>query len=189
VSAGAVDARDGAAGAPPPAGSSHAPAPSGPRSLLLAAIAAAVIVAVILLASGGSSHSHRTGAKSSASTTTTTTPTVTARLPLTSPTRASKALGVVAVISEGTTRAFYIAAEHLAPSRGFFYALWLYNSPSSHQALSRAPNVGSDGRLAGGALLPANAASYHQILLTRETNERAPRPGPTVLRGPFTVQS
>jgi hypothetical protein len=96
-------------------------------------------------------------------------------------------VGVVAVLAEGSTYAFYLAAEHLTPSNGFFYAIWLYNSPSSYEALSKSPPVGSDGRMQGGSLLPSNAASYHQMILTRETTERPTHPGPIVLRGSFAL--
>jgi hypothetical protein len=91
------------------------------------------------------------------------------------------------VLSEGSKYAFYLAAEHLPPSKGFFYAIWLYNSPTSHEALSKSPPVGSDGRLQGGALLPADAGSFHQMLLTRETNSRPTHPGPIVLSGAFAL--
>ena len=162
-------------------------------ALLLAVIVAGVIAAVVLIVGGGSSHSKSSasssavGTSSSKTSTTATGPTEDARLTLTSPDPTSKAVGVVEILSEGSKRAFYIAAAHLPPSRGFFYAIWLYNSPSSHQALSRAPPVGSNGRLEGGALLPANAGEYHQMLLTRETSNRPSSPGPTVLSGPFTL--
>ena len=63
--------------------------------------------------------------------------------------------------------------------------MWLYNSPTSFQALSKSPPVGSDGRLQGGALLPADAGNYRQMIVTRETNERPTRPGPVVLQGSF----
>jgi hypothetical protein len=63
----------------------------------------------------------------------------------------------------------------------------LYNSPTSHQALSRSPPVGSNGRLEGGALLPANAAGFHRMLVTRETSVRPAHPGPVVLSGPFSL--
>jgi Sigma-70, region 4 len=166
--------------------------------LLLAAIAAAVIVAVILLAGGGGSSSHTgttiaTGSSAgqtstnSKGSTTTGGPTEDKRLSLTSPDPAGKSVGVVEILSEGSKRAFYIAAEHLPSTKGFFYAVWLYNSPTSSQALSRSPAVGSSGRLQGGALLPANAGEYHKMLLTRETNERPTRPGPVVLSGTFAL--
>jgi hypothetical protein len=168
-------------------------------ALLLALIAAAVIVAVILIAGsgGGSSHSKTTatGSTSSAASSTGSTgatstsggPTEDQRLTLTSPDPTSKAAGVVEILSESGKHAFYLAAEHLPPSHGFFYAVWLYNSPSSHQALSKSPPVGSNGRLQGGALLPSNAGDYHTMLLTRETSERPSHPGPVVLSGPFSL--
>ena len=169
-------------------------------AVLLALIAAAVIVAVILIAGGGggSSHSTSTAAASASSTAGSSTPKTTStsasggptedqRLTLTSPDPTSKAAGVVEILSESGKHAFYLAAEHLPASHGFFYAVWLYNSPSSHEALSKSPPVGSNGRLQGGALLPSNAGDYHTMLLTRETSERPSHPGPVVLSGPFSL--
>src|SRR5205085_794454 len=120
----------------------------------------------ILLSGGGS---HRPTASSAASSRASSTAggstgasgspkaTETKRIALTPTDPTSKAFGVAAVLAEANTYAFYLAAEHLQPSHGFFYAVWLYNSPSSHEALSKSPPVGSDGRLQGGALLPADA--------------------------------
>jgi hypothetical protein len=180
----------------PPAGET-VPARSLPSSrlggaLLLAAILAAVIVAVILLSSGGGSHKKgavasattSSGSKSSA---TGTGPKVDKRLTLRSTNPASPTVAVVEILSEAGKRAFYMAAEHLAPSKGFYYAIWLYNSPTSSEPLSKSPAVGSNQRVAGGALLPANAGNYHEMLLTRETSARPTRPGPIVLRGPFSL--
>jgi hypothetical protein len=157
------------------------------------ALIAAVVVAVILLTSSGASHHASTTAASSRSASssgasgnsTTTRASETRRVTLTAPNGQSKALGVAAVLQEGSTYAFYLAAEKLAPSKGFFYAVWLYNSPTSYEALSKSPPVGSDGRLQGGSLLPADASKYHQMLVTKETSERPTAPGPTVLRGSF----
>ncbi len=167
-------------------------------AVLLGGIVVAVIVAVVLIAGsgGGSSHSKTTPTSSASATTgssaTTATstsggPTEDQRLTLTSPDPASKAAGVVEILSESGKHAFYLAAEHLPPSHGFFYAVWLYNSPSSHEALSKSPPVGSNGRLQGGALLPSNAGNFHTMLLTRETSERPTHPGPVVLSGPFSL--
>ncbi|MFI4985266.1 MAG: hypothetical protein ACHQAV_04670 [Solirubrobacterales bacterium] len=161
--------------------------------LLLAAIVAAVVVAIILIAGGSGSQKHQGSSASAAgsSTGTGSTATTTARakedrrITLTAPDPASKSIGVAEVLSEGSKYAFYLAAEHLRASKGFFYAVWLYNSPTSHEALSRSPPVGSDGRLQGGALLPSDAGKYHTMLLTRETSQRPTQPGPTVLSGAF----
>jgi hypothetical protein len=158
--------------------------------LLLGAIAVAAIVAIVLsVAGGGGSHSRTSKAASAAATSTSSKsgPKEDGRFTLTPPNPASKAIGVVEVLSEGSKQAFYIAADHLPPSHGFFYAIWLYNSPTSHVGLSRAPAVGSNGRLEGGALLPANAHEFHHMLLTRETNSRPTSPGPVVLSGSFSV--
>jgi Sigma-70, region 4 len=116
---------------------------------ILLAVIAGVVVAVVLLTSGGASH-HTTSTRSGSSTGTSATPRAseTRRLALTAPSGSgSKAIGVAAVLQEGNTYAFYLAAERLVPSNGFFYAVWLYNSPTSYEPLSRSPPVKSDGRL------------------------------------------
>ncbi|HTB71072.1 MAG TPA: sigma factor-like helix-turn-helix DNA-binding protein [Solirubrobacteraceae bacterium] len=176
-----------------PAARRSLPAPPSSRragALLLAAIV--VVVVVLVSSGGGSSGSPKTSA--SGSTASTSGPSSGSsgarakedrRVTLTSPDPASKAVGVAEVLSEGSQYAFYLAAEHLAPSKGFFYAVWLYNSPTSFEALSRAPNVGSNGNLQGGALLPKDAGKYHTMLLTRETKSTPTSPGPVVLSGVF----
>jgi hypothetical protein len=157
-------------------------------ALLLAAIAIAVIVAVVLITgAGGGSHPSKSASKSSASAKTTTGPAIAQRLTLTSPTPGSKAVGVMDILAEGSKRAFFIDAENLPESKGFFYALWLYNSPTSHRPLSASPPVGSSHRLQGGALLPSDAASYHTVLLTRERSRTPSEPGPIVLSGAFSL--
>jgi len=176
--------------------------PSSRRAgaVLLAALVAGVIAAVVLILDSGSGSSHKhpkatAGTSATAGNTGQTSSTqatktkedkrITLRPP---PGSGSHALGVAEVLSEGSKYAFYMAAEGLPPSHGFFYAVWLYNSPTSAEALSKSPAVGSDGRLQGGALLPANAGSYHRMLLTRETSERPTHPGPIVLSGAFALR-
>lgn len=164
-------------------------------ALLLAALVAVVVVAVILITDGGgSSHkavSTQAGATTSSATSSTSTaaakPTVNKQIALTSPDPSSKMVGLAEVLSEGSKHAFYIAAEHLPPSTGFFYAVWLYNPPTSAVSLGKSPPVSSNGRLQGGALLPSNAGNYHEMLLTRETSSRPTHPGPTVLSGSFSL--
>jgi Sigma-70, region 4 len=164
-------------------------------AIVLALIAAVVIVVV---AGGGSSSpkSGATGGSRSASaqqtggktgTTSGKGPQVSNQITLTPPEPGSKAIGLVEVLTEGGQHAFYIAAEHLPPSKGFTYVIWLYNSPTSAEAISKSPNVGSNGRLQGGALLPSNASRFHQIIVTRETSERPTSPGPMVLSGTFSL--
>ncbi len=189
---------------PPPAAETQPPALASPRSpsspgssrlggaLLLAAIVVAVVVAVILLSSGGGGGSH---SKTTASTKATGSsaeaskagPKLDASITLHSPASSSHTTGVIAVLSEKTKRAFFIEAQHLPATNGFFYAVWLYNSPTSAEALSRAPAVGATHKLSGGAALPSNAAQYREILLTRETSARPTHPGQIVLRGAFSL--
>ncbi|MEA2207813.1 MAG: hypothetical protein QOF54_290 [Solirubrobacteraceae bacterium] len=165
---------------------------------LLAALAAIIAVAVVLIVDSGGSSGGSGAGTSNARAGTSSTGTASAatssakakedrRITLASPDPASKAVGIAEVLSEGSQYAFYLAAEHLAPSKGFFYAVWLYNSPSSFEALSRAPNVGSNGNLQGGALLPKDASRFHTMLVTRETGASPTHPGPIVLRGPFAL--
>jgi hypothetical protein len=152
-------------------------------ALLLAAIAAAVVIAVVLITDGGGSHSSKAAARNAK---TTTGPAVTQRLTLTSPS-GGKTVGVMDILAEGSRRAFFIDAENLPESKGFFYALWLYNSPTSQRPLSASPPVGKDHRLQGGSLLPSDAGSYHTVLVTRETSRTPSHPGAVVLSGPFSL--
>jgi hypothetical protein len=193
----------GPTSAPPPAAfdsalpsrSSRPSSRLGGGLLLLALIAVVVVVVVVVAGSDGGSHKQGTTAASTAGSSKTASSSTTAsgkpaenkRITLTSPDPSSKSVGVAEVLSEGSKHAFYLAAEHLPASKGFFYAIWLYNSPSSHEALSKAPAVGSNGRLQGGALLPADAGKYHRMLLTKETSSRPTSPGQIILSGAFAL--
>jgi hypothetical protein len=173
--------------------SSSSPAAPSSRlggALLLAALVVAVAVAVILIitSGGGSSHA-KSAAKTSSTASAKSGPAKGPALPLRSPNPTSRTVGVVEVLSEGGKRAFYIDAEHLPETRNFFYAIWLYNSPTSAEALSRSPAVGSSHKLAGGALLPTNAGEFHEILVTRETQTHPTKPGKVVLRGAFSISA
>jgi hypothetical protein len=171
-------------------------------ALLLAVIVAVIVVAVVLIAGSGGGSSHSSSSSVAAETETgtsstgaTSTGTQTGkakedkRITLSSPDSTSKSAGIAEVLSEGNQFAIYLAAQHLPPSKGkgFFYAVWLYNSATSFEAVSRAPEVGSNGSVQGGALLPKDAAKYHTMLLTRETASTPTKPGPVVLTGPFAL--
>jgi hypothetical protein len=200
-SASAVGGRGPLARAARPSSRSSASSARIRGALLLAALVAAVVLAVVLLAGGGSSSnssgsgsaSGSGGAETSSSGTGAATQKPQAkedkRITLSSPDAAGSAVGVAEVLSEGSQYAFYLAAQHLPASKGkgFFYAVWLYNSPSSYEALSRAPDVGASGNVQGGALLPKDAAKYRTMLLTRETDPKPTKPGPVVLRGAFAL--
>jgi hypothetical protein len=114
-------------------------------------------------------------------------PHLTATLPLTPPNTTSKALGLVEVIAEGNEHAFILAAEHLAPTNGFHYAAWLYNTPTDAHFLGGGTTVSSKGTLKAAQALPTNAAHYATIILTEEHEERPKQPGPIVLSGAFKL--
>jgi len=169
-----------AASAPPAPAAPTSSAPSSRRggAILLAVLLAAAVVAVILIVSGGGS-SHK---KSATTSTTASKAKNEGTFPLHAP-AGSRSTGKVEIVSEEGKRAFFIQAEHIPASRGFFYAVWLYNSPSSALPLSKSPPVGKSHKLAGAALLPSNASKYREMLLTRETKTRPTHPGHIVLRG------
>jgi hypothetical protein len=164
-------------------------------AVLLAAIVAVVVLAVVLLSGGGGSHKTASTATTAAESTGATGASGATgarasednRITLSPPSSSSKSIGIAEVLSEGSKYAYYLAAEHLPPTNGFFYAVWLYNSPTSFESLNRAPAVDSSGRMQGGALLPANAGDYHQMILTRETANPPTHPGPVVLGGAFAL--
>jgi hypothetical protein len=157
-------------------------------AVLLAALAAAVIVVVVLLSGGGSSK--KTPAIASKTTTTSATstgPTIDDSIVLRAPSAASKSVGAAYVLSKGSTRAFFIQAEHIPPAKGFYYAIWLYNSPTDFQPVTKSSDVGANQRLEGISPLPTNASHFHSVLLTKETSKRPTHPGHVVLRGPFKL--
>lgn len=192
---GASRAADAGASSPPPTRPRDTRAPLTPSSsrmagaLLLGGIVAVIVVAVILLSSGGSKSSTHTSTTASSTQSTSTSsaakPSLSKTIALTSIEPTLKANGTAYVLSQSGRRAFYVAARGLPASSGFFYAVWLYNSPSSSAPLGRAPTVGTDGRMEGGGPLPTNAGNYNQLIITRETSTHPTHPGEIVLRGTF----
>ncbi len=189
----------------PPLGGVSGPrrSPAGSRlggALLLGGILVAVVVAVILLTTGGSKSSG-SGATTSASTSTSTTathttstsasaakPKIDKKISLEAVEPSLKYSGEAYVLSQGKRRAFYVTAHGLPPSQGFFYAVWLYNSPSSSAPLGRSPTVGTDGKLEGGGPLPSNARDYAKMVISRETSTHATHPTQIVLSGDFALR-
>jgi Anti-sigma-K factor rskA/Sigma-70, region 4 len=192
----AVSPTIGSIQAPPPRQRTPRPprTPASSRTggaLLLGGILVVVIVAVILItgSSGkGSSHSStKAGTTKSTSTASTAAPKLDKKIALTPTDPTLKATGLTYVFSEGSRRAFYVQAQGLPPTSGFFYAVWLYNSPSNSTPLGRVSTANSSGHVEGGNPLPTNAVNYHQVIITRETSTRATRPGTIVMSGPFAV--
>ena len=162
--------------------------------ILLAAVAAIVAAAIILIVnSGGSSNkdnatvSSPTTASTAATGATGASPHIDAQINLSPVSPGSKALAVATVISQGNQRAFALQAQGLEPTSGFAYAVWLYNTPNDALALGFAPAVKADGRMQAVGALPANAAHYQQMILTRETTARPTKPGTIVLTGTLSL--
>lgn len=111
-------------------------------------------------------------------------------LPLTAPDpTTSKAVGLAYVFTQSGRRAFYLLAKELPslPS-GTFYAVWLEDaSGAPDYPLGSLPTASSDGLVEGGGPLPSSAGEYRRIAVTTETSHTPTTPGPTVLRGPFTL--
>jgi hypothetical protein len=190
--------------AKPSAGERAAAMASRPSSriggaILLGLIVLGVVLGVVLTGgSGGSSPAAKSGTPASGAAARGTTGAnasasgnqvrLSKQIRLTPP-AGGNAVGAAAVLTEGTSYVVALAAEHLAPTQGFFYAAWLYNSPSQAYALGKAPSVGANGVLKPVAqALPPTASQYHQLLITKETSERPSQPGETVLSGPFSLR-
>lgn len=196
----------------PPATTPSLPVSRRGGAVLLSAILVVIVVAVVLLTSGGSGDSSNhaatstvatsgsgttssgaSGAGTAGSTTSTggsstsgSKATVTNQSTLTATEPGSNAIGIAEVLAEGSQHAIFLAAEHLPATHGFVYVLWLYNSPTSAQAIGKT-TVDSSGRVQAASLLPSNAGDYHRLLLTRETGEHPTTPGPAVLSGSFSL--
>jgi hypothetical protein len=159
--------------------------------LLLGGIVVVIVVAVVLISSGGgkssSSTTNTTSKTTSTSKSSASKPTLDKTITLTPGEPELKATGVAYVLSEGGRRAFYVAAQGLPSSSGFFYAVWLYNSQSNSTPLGKAPTVNSNGRMEGGGPLPSNAGNYHKLIITRETSTDPKEPGPIVMTGTFAL--
>jgi hypothetical protein len=88
------------------------------------------------------------------------------------------------VIKRGNQRIIAIAAGGLRPtSTHLAYGVWLYNTGADAQLIGFVPPVKADGKISAAAPLPATAAKFHMLVLTREGATHATRPGPVVLSG------
>jgi hypothetical protein len=191
-----VSSAAGAAPASTPQGASAGDAGQSPQrssrvggAVLLGVLAAAVIVVVVVLlvgGGGGGSGSKKTTSTSTTSASNSKEPTLESENPVQPPNAKSKAVGVVDVVSREGSRYLLIEARNLPPAKGFYYAIWLYNSPTSALPVTETSEV-KDHTLGGLSRVPASAGAYHEILLTEETNPRPPHPGKIVLRGHFTL--
>jgi hypothetical protein len=107
-------------------------------------------------------------------------------------TNGSNAAGLMRLISANGTVQFAIAAQNVPPNQGReVYAVWFTRSGVKPVRLGFAQNqVGNDGVLTTGGpqkrdqkSFPRWFATYSKVLITRETNAKATKPGPAVLEG------
>lgn len=156
-------------------------------ALLIGGLAILVAVLVVLLVKGGSGGDDppttSTAAGATRTQATTTQPTkVLAQVNMKGE---GKSLGLAQVLIQGQQRAIAIRGQDLKPTtKTAVYAVWLYNAGDDAARLGYAPAVGKNGRLQGVAALPANAAKYKELVVTRESSTtQATTPGTIVLRG------
>jgi hypothetical protein len=98
------------------------------------------------------------------------------------------AVGVGAVIRQGSALLLTLQASRLAPNRGNVYAVWLFNTRADSRLLGLvSPPVGATGTFSSRVLLPPDAIRYRSILVTRQRSSRPHRPGAAVLRGNLSL--
>lgn len=161
-------------------------------ALLLGALAI-VLVAVILFATGAIGGDDDGGGDSQAETPTTpattgTTPNIERHINLLPPEgRDSQAKGVAQVARQGDKRAVALVAEGLpAANESRFYAIWLYSSKDKARRLGFPnPQPTSEGQIETAFEMPADAADFKELVVSRESTEDPKSPTRIELRGPI----
>jgi len=158
-----------------------------------------VVVAIVTLTGGDNDAANGSAASTTAAGgATTATPTTTtggaapvprAQINL-QPVDGGSGKGYAVLVTQGNSAGFVIFAQGLPPSGQQLYGVWLVNGSRS-LPLGFRP-VGANGRFAANAPVPATAAQFREMVITRE-NVRAgqrtpPRPGQVVLRGSLASQ-
>lgn len=181
-----------AEGSATPAAPAPRPSRLGGAILLVAAAAVAIVLAIVLI--GGDDEPARTTASSTPQTTTQPSTTgsqptaqVVAQVNLLATPEGGQAVGVGIVQEADGARAIALQAQKL-PANGAqdIYAAWLSGPPGT-KLLGFVPRqVKANGKFTVSAELPANAAQYDSVLITREsaTGGKVPsQPGETIMRG------
>jgi len=163
----------------------------GAGALVAIIVIAVVIVLVVNSSKSSSSHQTTTTTRASATTSTSSTAAATpiAQVILGSPTHDKKISGIAEVIRQGTKTGIVIVAQGVpANTTHDAYAVWLYNSQSDNVRLGFVnPGVKTNGKLQTAGVLPANAAHFHEVLVTLETQAKPSGPGKVVLEGPLNI--
>jgi hypothetical protein len=102
----------------------------------------------------------------------------------------SRGAGIVFVQRRDGRRQIVAGVENLPrPAKGSAYGLWLYGGRGEPIWLGFFAKRDRQGRLFGGRALTAPIERHREVLVTRETRPKPPRPGPVVLRGPIRTAS
>ena len=188
-------------------GRERPPTRRGGRMVLIAAAIVVLAIVLSIALGGGGGKKHAAGGTATSTPTTASTPAgstgstagtgstgttgagakIVGQVNL-NPPSGGPAKGVAEVLKAGSNLAVAILAQHLTPNtKRNAYAVWVYNSPSdSHLLGFVSPQVGSSGKLQTEGPLPTNAAHYHHLIVTLETQAAPKTPGSIVLEGTLT---
>jgi hypothetical protein len=157
--------------------------------LVLGGVAAALAVVIILLLSGGDDDDGDPVAGTNTATQSTAAPEIQEQINLTAGVKGSKARGVVLLLEQDGQRVYAFRADNLGVASPR-YAVWMYNSASSHKFLGFAPPVTGSGeqkgRLTAVTAVPGDASKFKELVITREQVDKPTKPGLIVLRGPIS---
>jgi hypothetical protein len=186
--------RSGAGPAVGPPSSSGAMAAASSRVggavLIGLAVLAIVVVVLVLFVFNGDDNKPAAAAKATPTATATATPQAVGQIQLKG-VNGSKATGVMRLYAAQQQLAFTLQGTGV-PANGAneAYAVWFTTPGKGSQRLGFAQPVGSNGQLgttgprtADLAKFPRWLARYRQVVVSRETNGNAKKPGPVVLRG------
>jgi hypothetical protein len=198
------DSAPPAAARPRPDRERGRPASEQPRSIprsskvggaiVIGVLVVAIAGLIVFLVTRGDDEQPAASSQSQARATATPTPTATASANdiVLKGTNGSKAAGLMRLISANGSVQFAIAAQNVPPNQGReVYAVWFTRSGLQPVRLGFAQNqVGNDGVLTTGGpqkrdekKFPRWFATYSKVLITRETNAKATKPGPAVIEG------
>jgi hypothetical protein len=163
-------------------------------AIVIGVLAVAVAALIVFLVTRDDNEEPAASSQQQAQGTATPTPTATASANdiVLKGTNGSKAAGLMRLISANGSVQFAIAAQNVPPNQGReVYAVWFTRSGVKPIRLGFAQSqVGKEGVLTTGGPqkrdlknFPRWFATYSKVLITRETNAKATKPGPAVLEG------
>lgn len=152
----------------------------GALLILLVGVLVAGAVGAFLLLRGGSPSQPKPAAPAK----TTTTPAKLAGQIKLAPAPGVRSRAFAALIVRGTQKIVAIAASGLRPtSPHLAYGVFLFNTRADAQLIGFIPQVKADGKISAAAPIPAGAARFHELVITRETAMTATRPGTIIFTG------